>query len=142
MSLSNLNKENVMSLFKMIHNNDDMQQMVHSVKNNYASYARLELIAKQMKMLQNEAEHILLHHQYNLDFQKMECRFKKVPGTMYYVFENENKDRFLSLIPPKKWNVLPKCIMILIVSFTFKVIQTNYIFLLFNSWSKSFFVNT
>ena len=107
MSLSNLNKDNVMSLFKMIHNNDDMQQIVHSVKNNYASYARLELIAKQMKMLQNEAEHILLHHQYNLDFQKMECRFKKVPGTMYYVFENGNKDRFLSMIPPEKWNVLP-----------------------------------
>ena len=42
----------------------------------------------------------------NLDFQSIKCTFKKVPGSHYYIYEKDG-DRFLSMIGPQEWNVIP-----------------------------------
>tara|TARA_A100001015_G_scaffold319729_1_gene443592 strand:+ start:1159 stop:1536 length:378 start_codon:yes stop_codon:yes gene_type:complete len=107
MALSNLNKENITNLFNMLHIRDNNEKLIETIKGNYASYARLELISKQMEMLRREAESILTNHQINLDFQKIQCNFKKVPGNYYYVYENKDI-RFLSIISPNEWFVPPE----------------------------------
>jgi hypothetical protein len=106
MSLSNLNNDTISRLFKMIHETNTTEEAIMSIKQNYSSYARLELISRQMQMLQNEAKHILMHHEMNLDFKKLACSFKKVPGNYYYVYEKDSS-RFLSMIAPDDWHVMP-----------------------------------
>ena len=59
MSLSNLNKETITNLFEMLEINSNQEKAIDSIKANYASYARLELISKQMLMLKNEAYNII-----------------------------------------------------------------------------------
>ena len=106
MALSNLNKETISNLFKMINLNDEninKEEMIQSIRSNYSTYSKLDLISKQIKMLQNEACKILNDHKFNLDFANIKCGFKKVPGNYYYVYENE-EEKFLSLIAPEEWN--------------------------------------
>ncbi len=106
MSLSNLSKEAITNLFEMLDITSNQQNAIDSIKGNYASYARLELISKQMLMLKNEAYHILKNHEMNLDFKSIKCTFKKVPGNHYYIYEKDG-ERFLSMIGPQEWNVMP-----------------------------------
>ena len=106
MSLSNLKKETITNLFEMLEINSNHEKALDSIKANYASFARLELISKQMVMLKNEAYNIIENHKMNLDFQSIKCTFKKVPGSHYYIYEKDG-DRFLSMIGPQEWNVIP-----------------------------------
>ena len=106
MALSNLNKETISNLFRMINLNDEninKEEMIQSVRSNYSTYSKLDLISKQIKMLQNEAYKILNDHKFNLDFANIKCSFKKVPGNYYYVYEND-EEKFLSMISPEEWN--------------------------------------
>ena len=59
-----------------------------------------------MMMLKKEAQNILENHQMNLDFSKISCTFKKVPGNYYYIYE-KNNEKFLSILSPNDWNVCP-----------------------------------
>lgn len=106
MALTNLNKETLNNLFEMITLNDhehNKNKLIDSVKSNYSTYARLELISKQINMLKLEAENIVKNHQLNLDFNNINCGVKKVPGTYYYVYQKNNQ-KFISLISPSEWN--------------------------------------
>ena len=109
MSLSNLNKDNITNLFEMLDLNSQIKEqelIVESVRSNYSTYGKLELISRQIMMLKNEALNILENHKMNLDFANIECNFKKAPGSYYYVYEKNNY-KFLSIIAPNEWNVIP-----------------------------------
>lgn len=106
MSLSNLNKDNITRLFTMLDLTTENHEIVDSVRSNYSTYGKLELLSRQMMLLKNEAKSILENHQMNLDFSNIKCHFKKVPGNYYYVYE-KNNEKFLSLLSPNEWNVCP-----------------------------------
>ena len=109
MSLSNLNKDNITNLFEMLDLNSQIKEqesIIESVRSNYSTYGKLELISRQIMMLKNEALNILENHKMNLDFDNIECNFKKAPGNYYYVYE-KNNHKFLSIIAPNEWNVIP-----------------------------------
>tara|TARA_Y100000768_G_scaffold388458_1_gene384474 strand:+ start:3963 stop:4343 length:381 start_codon:yes stop_codon:yes gene_type:complete len=102
MALSNLDKNTLKNLFKMINleeNNND--RLIQSIKNDYLTYSKLEMISKQISILKSEANNILKHHKFNIDISNIECNFKKTPGTYYYLYKK--KDIYLSLIPPNEW---------------------------------------
>ena len=102
MTLSNLDKNTLKNLFKMINleeNNND--KLIQSIKNDYLTYSKLKMISNQINILKSEANNILKHHKFNIDISNIECNFKKTPGTYYYLYKK--KDLYLSLIPPHEW---------------------------------------
>ena len=60
MALSNLDKDNLTRLFQMINIDDysNNQNALINIGNDYSNYGKLELIAKQISFLQNEAVNI------------------------------------------------------------------------------------
>lgn len=111
MALSNLDKNNLTRLFEMINVNDNnslTQENINNIRSNYSTYSKLELIAKQIQFLKLEAENILQNHDLNNDLTSdlsyLKYNFRKVPGTYYYVYLNNNDEKILSLIGPDEWN--------------------------------------
>jgi hypothetical protein len=106
MALSNLNKDNIERLFQMINLNDkdrnDYNNLLN-IRSNYATYSKLELIARQIEFLKTEALNIIKIHDLNNDLNNIKCSFRKVPGNYYYVYKNDN-EKYLSLISPDEWD--------------------------------------
>lgn len=98
MALSNLDKDNLTRLFSMISTNDNLQENnLDSIKQNYATYAKLEVILNQIENLKLQAKQIIDNHNNNIEINSIHCNFKKVPGTIYYLYEI-NGEKKLSLI--------------------------------------------
>lgn len=98
MALSNLDKDNLTRLFSMISTNDNLQENnLDSIKQNYATYAKLEVILNQIENLKLQAKQIIDNHNNNIEINSIHCNFEKVPGTIYYLYEI-NGEKKLSLI--------------------------------------------
>lgn len=107
MALSNLNKEVTTRLFIMIltnvENNENTQlskKHVEKIKTDSSTYSQLNLIYKQIQNLQLEAKKILEEHVKTEEINDIICNFKKVPGTLYYLYIDSNNVKVLSLIEP------------------------------------------
>lgn len=109
MALSNLDKDNLTRLFQMINIDNNNENILTTVKNDYSTYGKLELIAKQISFLQSEAINIYNNYTLSSEINKIKCNFKKVPGTYYYLYE-KNNSKFLSLISNEEWNSYDKFI--------------------------------
>ena len=110
MALSNLDNDNITRLFEMINKNDKSHNNLMSIRNNYSSYSKLELICKQVDFLKNEALHIIENHNLNITIQNIPCNFKKVPGNYYYLYK-KNNEKLLSMISPEEGNIYDEFIM-------------------------------
>ena len=99
MALSNVNKDVITRLMKMISSDDQLSE----VKSDHAAYAKLNLLASQMHMLQEQARHILEESRTNSRLHKVEMHAAKVPGTVYYLYTQNGKD-VLSIISPQEWD--------------------------------------
>lgn len=105
MALSNMNKDTLTRLFQMLNINENKDNnTINKIRSNYATYSKLELIAKQVNLLKIEAETIIDNHNMNLNLEAIECSFKKVPGNYYYVYEKDNK-QILSMVSPDEGNL-------------------------------------
>ena len=107
MALSNINKDTLERLFEMVNirNNETKEyNALTNIRSNYATYSKLEMIAKQMDFLKNEALNILSNHDLNDNLKEVKCNFRKVPGTYYYVYLNEQNQKLLSLVSPNEWS--------------------------------------
>ena len=120
MALSNLDKDNLKTVINKL---NDSREMLNIVKNNYSTYGKLELIAKQISYLQNEAINIYNNHTLSSEINAITCNFKKVPGTFYYLYE-KNNTKFLSLILKEKWCSYDKfiCIVYYDYDYNFKLV--------------------
>lgn len=103
MSLSNMDKNTITNLFNMINNNNN-NNINYFIKNDYSTYSQLLLISKQIDFLKKQAIEILENHNLSNEINNIECKFKKVPGTYYYLYEINNK-KILSLISNSEWNI-------------------------------------
>mgnify|MGYP001257205602 CR=1 FL=1 len=100
MSLSNMNKDVVTRLFSMLSTNEDLS----SIKADHSAYAKLTLLATQMQMLNDQALIIIEESRMNKKLQEIQTTFKKVPGTMYYLY-TQNSKHVLSIINPAEWDM-------------------------------------
>lgn len=104
MALSNLDKDNLTRLFSMISVNNNLQENnLNSIKENYATYAKLEVILNQIENLKLQAKQIIDDHNNNIEINNIHCSFKKVPGTIYYLYEI-NGEKKLSLISNNEYS--------------------------------------
>lgn len=111
MALSNLDKDVTTRLFQMIIAEDKItEEQIRNIKTDSATYSQLKLIHKQIENLKEEAKQILTEHVQTTQLNNIICNFKKVPGTLYYLYikesysYNTNNNKFtkvLSLVPPE-----------------------------------------
>tara|TARA_B100001093_G_scaffold517656_1_gene599908 strand:- start:2027 stop:2410 length:384 start_codon:yes stop_codon:yes gene_type:complete len=110
MALSNLNKDNLDRLFSMINiNHNQNNELVNSIKGDYSTFSKLELIAKQIQFLREEAKNVLANHEFNQELKSIECKFKKVPGNYYYCYYHNNK-KIISLVSNTEGNMYDRFI--------------------------------
>ena len=102
--LSNMNKDVVTRLMKMITVSDNK---LDEIKSDHAAYAKLNMLANQMYMLQQQAQEVVYESQINSRLQKIPTAFTKVPGTLYYLYTQNSKD-VLSMISPEEWSTYEK----------------------------------
>tara|TARA_B100000989_G_scaffold272040_1_gene229213 strand:+ start:816 stop:1205 length:390 start_codon:yes stop_codon:yes gene_type:complete len=128
MALSSLNKNTLDRLFSMLNVNNSESinyNNILNIRSNYATYSKLELIAKQIEFLKNEAINIIDSHDLNNDINNIKCNFRKVPGSYYYVYENEKNEKILSLIGPEEWNNYYKFITKVYYDYDYQFYRVN-----------------
>ena len=105
MSLSNLDNDTTTRLFKMIVSNDNFSnEQLCKIKNDSSTYAQLNLINKQIESLKLEAINIIQNHVKTEEINNIICNFKKVPGTLYYLYsdnDNNKNTKIISLVSPE-----------------------------------------
>ena len=123
MSLSNMEKNVINNLFNMIELNKETYQ-IDEIRNDYSTYGKLELLAKQMTFLKLEALNIIDEYKINKNINSIKCNFKKVPGTYYYHYII-NDCEVLSLINNNEWDTYDKFLgkYYYDYDFTFKIIN-------------------
>ena len=65
--------------------------------------SKLQIIADQLKHLQEQARKVLEDARLNALIHKTACNFKKVPGSTYYVYKQRKNPstEFISMISPQ-----------------------------------------
>ena len=102
MSLSNLDNDTTTRLFKMIISNDNFSnEQLCKIKNDSSTYAQLNLINKQIESLKLEAINIIQNHVKTEEINNIICNFKKVPGTLYYLYSDNKNTKIISLVSPE-----------------------------------------
>jgi hypothetical protein len=65
--------------------------------------AQLEVIVEQMKALQERARQIIEQASRDVDLIHAECRFHRVPGRIYHLFERSDGHRYFSMVGPDEF---------------------------------------
>ena len=102
MSLSNIDKNHLENLLLSI-NKDDDNGVIDIIKSNHVHYAKLQMLYNQMKMIQNEALNIINDAKNQNELHHIKKNFKLVSGNYYFLYQKENKEKYLSLISNEEW---------------------------------------
>ncbi len=73
----------------------------------HVASSKLELIAEQIKTLQEQARGVLRDMQRDAELHRAECRLVKRPGAVYHLYARENGTLYLSLLSPADWGGSP-----------------------------------
>lgn len=68
---------------------------------------QLELIADQIRQLQEKARTILERAREAGDLHRAACQFKKRPGATYHLYARPNGDKYFSMLSPEEWGGTP-----------------------------------
>uniref|UniRef100_A0A0N5AGU9 DUF2452 domain-containing protein n=1 Tax=Syphacia muris TaxID=451379 RepID=A0A0N5AGU9_9BILA len=80
-------------------------QEAHDFVQNRA-FTRLSAIAEQIKFLRAQAEKALIEAKRDEELHNVACNFQKVPGKIYYLYQQRNGTKFFSMISPEEWGSL------------------------------------
>lgn len=62
--------------------------------------AQLEIILERMRALQQKAREIIDQAARDVDLLHVECRFRRVPGRIYHLYEHADGQRHFSMLSP------------------------------------------
>jgi len=65
--------------------------------------AQLEVIVEQMKALQERAREIVEQASRDVDLIHVECRFQRVAGRVYHLYERRDGHRYFSMLAPDEF---------------------------------------
>ena len=65
--------------------------------------AQLEVILEQMRTLQQRAREIMEQASRDIDLIHVECRFRRVPGRIYHLYERPDGQRYFSMLSPDEY---------------------------------------
>jgi hypothetical protein len=69
--------------------------------------AQLQVIAEQVKHLQQQAQEILQQTARDQQLHRAHCNFQKKPGQVYHLYQNSQGESLLSLLSPDDWRGRP-----------------------------------
>ena len=69
--------------------------------------AQLELIADQIRTLQQQAREILEKANEDMHLHKARCSFRKIPGRTYHLYEDTHGNLLFSMLSPGEWGEKP-----------------------------------
>lgn len=69
--------------------------------------SKLDVIARQIRALQEEARTILDDAKRDLDLHRAECNFTKRAGALYHLYERPNRRLYFSMLSPDDWGGAP-----------------------------------
>lgn len=83
----------------------DMARVIEEASSKVAlrTNAQLEVIVEQMKELQARARAIIEQASRDVDLIHAECRFHRVPGRIYHLYERPGGQRFFSMLGPDEY---------------------------------------
>ncbi len=64
--------------------------------------AQLEVIVEQIRTLQERARAIVEQAGRDLELIQAECRFRRVPGRIYHLYERRDGHRYFSMLAPEE----------------------------------------
>lgn len=74
----------------------------------YASaMSQLEIIAEQIRTLQERAQEIIDHAELDMHLHRVTCKFEKRIGIAYHLYESANAGEYFSMISPDEWGTPP-----------------------------------
>jgi len=65
--------------------------------------SKLQVIAQQVRFLQQQAKHVLLDAKINTDLHHVACNFVKVPGSTYHLYKRSSGQQYFSMLCPQEW---------------------------------------
>ncbi|XP_067946538.1 uncharacterized protein C1orf50 homolog [Watersipora subatra] len=71
---------------------------VHSTACN-----KLSVIAEQIRFLQEQAKQVLEKARKDAELHHAACNIVKKPGSIYYLYERDSGQKYISIISPKEW---------------------------------------
>lgn len=69
--------------------------------------AKLQVIADQIRLLQQEAQAALEDAQRDQVLHRAQCNFKRIPGRVYHLYERADGTTYFSMLGPKDWGGKP-----------------------------------
>ncbi len=69
--------------------------------------AQLEVIAQQIRQLQQAAKDVLAQARRDLDLHAAECRFRRIPGETYHLYRRSNGTLCFSIVSPQDYGEQP-----------------------------------
>jgi hypothetical protein len=70
-------------------------------------HGKLEVIAEQIRALQQQAREILARAEHDAALHRAECRFRKRAGHVYHLYRRPDGGAYLSLLSPAEWGTPP-----------------------------------
>lgn len=68
---------------------------------------KLQVIAEQVRFLQEQARRVLEEAKSNADLHHVPCNFVKKPGTTYHLYRRPSGQKYFSMLSPEVgWGVL------------------------------------
>jgi len=73
----------------------------------HVASGKLQVIAEQIRFLQQQAKNILQDAKDSHDLHNARCNFVKRPGTVYYLYERDSGQSYFSMLSPAEWRTCP-----------------------------------
>ena len=80
----------------------EADQMIGTV-----THAKLEVIAKQIRVLQEEARKILDDARVNAELHRASCSFRRTIGHVYHLYRRADGQLYFSMLHPDEWKGRP-----------------------------------
>lgn len=68
---------------------------------------KLQLLAKQIRALQEEARSLIEHARRDAELHRAACQFKRRPGHVYHLYRRPDETLYFSMLSPDDWRGSP-----------------------------------
>lgn len=87
----------------------DLAQQIASADShiNTRVSSKLQVIADQIRYLQDEARSVLDSAQRDQELHRAQCNFKRIPGKIYHLYARADGSKYFSMLGPKDWGDVP-----------------------------------
>ena len=106
MALSNISSKHVNELILSLSCLDLQESQIRqSIQRDSNNYAKLKTLMRQMAFIKQEVEEIIQDSMVNTELEKVSCKFKKIPGNYYYLYQKkESEELYFSMLEPEVWS--------------------------------------